>query len=143
MGLWSFFRAAFPKSPFFRKEEPPPRRKRVHGRRQVLLRELLQHKWLDHYELARRTAIPFQDVSKLLATAIRDGERIERIKKRVEVPEACRGMKRFETVWVYRLLPPVDTVRDMVDKAIDNVAQNMAASATEKMEEIKQNILAL
>lgn len=77
--------------------------KRIHGRRDRLIRELLPHKYLDHYELARRTGVPFADVSKLLATALRDGEAIERIKRQVEVPLSIGSKKKKQTVWCYRI----------------------------------------
>jgi hypothetical protein len=85
------------------KPEKPARRKRIHGRRQLLIAELLPHKYLDHYELSRRTGIPFKDVSKLMATAFKAGDPVERIKKQVIVPESAGLLKNHETVWCYRI----------------------------------------
>lgn len=73
------------------------------GRRQTLIRELLPHKYLDIYELARRTGIPHMDVSMVMATAIRDEEPIERIRKQVDVPAHLQKSNKRETVWIYRL----------------------------------------
>ena len=81
-------------------------KKRFSGRRQQIMKAILARSFLDPYEIARRTGTTHQIVSKTLATAYRDGELLERVKRKVETPAHLVKQKKFETVWCYRLKQP-------------------------------------
>ena len=100
MGVWSRIKRLFIK----KKPRQYKGRKNTHQCRDALMGEMLNHKYLDPYDLARRTGLKHQQVSMIMATAMRDEMPLERIKRRVEVPESCRGKsKKRTTVWCYRL----------------------------------------
>lgn len=78
-------------------------KKRFSGRRQQIMKAILASNFLDPYEIARRTGTTHQIVRKTLATAYRDGELLERVKRKVETPAHLVKQKKCETVWCYRL----------------------------------------
>lgn len=77
--------------------------KRFTGRRQQIMAFVLYRHYLDPHEIARRAGVTHSIVSKTLSTAYRDGEPLERIKRRVLTPQHVADKKRCETVWCYRL----------------------------------------
>lgn len=96
--------------------------KRVMGRRKAIMRVLLTHKFLDLYEIAERSGMPVDAASKVLSSAFRDKEPIERIKRDVAVPNP--KTRRTENVWCYRKRPALcDQVREQLEKEVEEMKQ--------------------
>ena len=134
MGIWSRIKGLFIK----KKTRQYKGRKNTHQCRNALMAEMLNHKYLDPYELARRTELKHQHVSMIMATAMRDGMPLERIKRQVEVPESCRGKsKKRTTVWCYRLK---NQGCDIIERGTLNMPNGEVKSIQEVTEQAIKNL---
>lgn len=74
--------------------------KRDMGHKKKAIRVLLDHKYLSIYEIADRTGLTVEIVTKTLSDAFRRGAPIERVKRKVSTNSAKKRVS--STVWCYR-----------------------------------------